>query len=60
MAVRRATKPKKRCQHCGKKFTPNRSDHIYCSKSCKVGAWRDRQACFHVLEAFGINIGLGG
>lgn len=52
--MRRRTKTKVRCAVCGRKFTPNRSDHVYCTKACKTAAWRIKRDQAGVLGAFGI------
>lgn len=33
-----------KCEHCEEEFTPNRKWHIYCSTSCRVKAFYERQA----------------
>ena len=36
-------KPGRRCAHCRRPFTPQRSTARYCSSKCRVMAWRIRQ-----------------
>jgi hypothetical protein len=40
-ALRRSI-PQRSCAICGERFTPNRSDALYCSHACKQRAYRRR------------------
>jgi hypothetical protein len=35
---------KKKCEHCGKEFTPQRTSRKFCSPKCRVYAARKRRA----------------
>ena len=34
--------PKRKCERCGKMFAPFRAWAKYCSASCRIESWRER------------------